>query len=290
MKIYRENKEYPKQLKKLRNSPKQLYLKGNTNLLDTIGIAIIGSRDCTEYGEKMTRKFSEGLSLYGITIISGMAKGVDSFAHIGSIETTGNTIAVLPCGFNKIYPKENIELYNQILKNNGLVITEYDENEEANSERFLERNRIVSGLAIGTLVIEGGFRSGTSVTAKLTQKQNKNVFCIPSSLENPKGITPNKLIKEGAILVTEVEDIINKYPEINFEKVKRKTKKETKQHDNNLINDEYKEVYKILDKEMHINDISKKLNIDINEINYKLMMLELEDKVVSLPGNRFKRK
>ena len=96
----------------------------------------------------------------------------------------------------------------EILENNGLVITEYEEKEEASYNKFLERNRIVSGLSIGTLIIEGGYRSGTSVTAKLAKEQGKNVFCIPSSLENPEGITPNRLIKEGAFLVTEVEDII----------------------------------------------------------------------------------
>lgn len=292
MKIDIEDRGYPEQLRKIHNPPKQLYLKGNAKLLDTIGIAIIGSRCCTKYGEKMAKKFSKGLSLQGFTIISGMAKGIDSFAHIGSIETTGNTIAVIPSGFNNIYPKENIKLYNKILDNNGLVITEYEENEKATSERFLERNRIVSGLAIGTLVVEGGFRSGTSVTAKLTKEQGKNVFCIPSSLEKPKGITPNKLIKEGAFLVTEVEDIISKYPEINFKKVRKKTKKKVENFEENLINDEYKIVYNILDKEkeIHINDIVKKLKLDINEISYKLMMLELEDKIVSLPGNNYRKK
>ncbi len=289
MKIDIEDRGYPDQLRKIHNPPKQLYLKGNKKLLNTIGIAIIGSRSCTKYGEKMAIKFSKELSLYGLTIISGMAKGIDSFAHIGSIETKGNTIAVIPSGFNNIYPKENIGLCNEILNNNGLIITEYNKDVKATSKRFLERNRIVSGLAIGTLVVEGGFRSGTSVTAKLTKEQGKNVFCIPSSLEKPKGITPNKLIKEGAFLVTEVEDIVNKYSDINFMKVRRK---KIENFEENLINDEYKIVYNILDKEkeIHINDIVKKLKLDINEISYKLMMLELEDKIVSLPGNNYKRK
>ena len=106
MKIDRKDSRYPEQLKSINNSPKQLYLKGNIKLLETSGIAIIGSRKCTKYGEKMADKFSTELSLYGLTIISGMAEGIDSFAHIGSIKTTGNTIAVLPSGFNNIYPKK----------------------------------------------------------------------------------------------------------------------------------------------------------------------------------------
>ena len=288
MKIRIEDDNYPEQLRKIENPPKQLYLKGNIKLLDTSGIAIIGSRECTRYGEKMAKKFAKELSLYGLTIISGLAKGIDSFAHIGCIEGTGNTIAVLPSGLNNIYPQENVKLFKDIIENNGLIITEYEENEEANSKKFLERNRIVSGIAIGTLVVEGGHRSGTSVTARLTKKQEKNIFSIPSSLENKKGITPNKLIKEGAFLVTEVGDIISKYPELKLKKQHiNKVKKES-----DSINKEYKDIYNCLDNEkaIHINEISKKLNLNINEVSYKLMMLELEDKIVSLPGNNYKKK
>ena len=285
IKITLEDNNYPEQLRKIDNPPKQLYLKGNIKLLDVPGIAIIGSRECTKYGEKMAKKFSKELSLYGLTIISGMAKGIDSFAHIGCIEGAGNTIAVLPSGLNNIYPQENKKLFKDILENGGLIVTEYEENEEADSKKFLERNRIVSGLAIGTLVVEGGHRSGTSVTAKLTKKQEKNIFCIPSSLENKKGITPNKLIKEGAFLVTEVEDIISKYPELEL---KKKSVKESKKEV--LVNEEFKEIYNGLDGEnaIHINEIAKKLNLSVNEVSYKLMMMELEDLVVSLPGNNYK--
>ena len=288
IKIIIEDNKYPEQLRKIDNPPKQLYLEGNTKLLDIPGIAIIGSRECTKYGEKMAKKFAKELSLYGLTVISGLAKGIDSFAHSGCIEGNGNTIAVLPSGLNNIYPKENKKLFDEILENNGLILTEYEENEAANSRTFLERNRIVSGLAIGTLVVEGGHRSGTSVTAKLTKKQEKNIFCIPSSLENKKGITPNKLIKEGAFLVTEVEDITSTYPELKLKKNReKKLKKES-----NSVNEEYKDIYNCLDNEkaIHINEISKKLNLSINEVSYKLMMLELQDKIVSLPGNNYKKK
>ena len=235
----------------------------------------------------MTQKFTKELTLYGLTIISGMAEGIDSFAHTTSLENGGNTIAVLPCGFNNIFPSKNIKLYQQILKNNGLVISEYEENEKAESKKFIERNRIIASLSIGTLVVEGGYRSGTSVTANLAKSQGKKVFCIPSSLENKKGITPNKLIKEGAFLVTEVEDIINQYPEINF---KRQGFEQIEKKDESVEN-EYKEVYNALkyEKELHINEIAKIVNLSINEVSYKLMMLELQDKIVSLPGNNYRK-
>lgn len=285
MKISKKDKLYPSILKHIKNPPQYLYCNGNINLLESPGIAIIGSRVCTNYGKRIAIEFSKGLSEYGITIVSGMAKGIDSFAHNGALKVRGNTIAVLPCGFNNIYPKENKKLYEEILENNGLIITEYEENEEADSKKFLERNRIVSGLTIGTLVIEGGYRSGTSITANLAKKQGKNVFCIPSSLENSKGITPNKLIKEGAFLVTEVEDIINKYPEMKF------TRKKLKKVNEN-VKEEYKDIYNCLDyeKTIHINEITKIVKLNISEVSYKLMMLELEDKIISLPGNNYKKK
>lgn len=285
MKISKNDKLYPSILKHIKNPPKYLYCNGNINLLESPGIAIIGSRVCTNYGKRIAIEFSKGLSEYGITIVSGMAKGIDSFAHNGALEAGGNTIAVIPCGFNNIYPKENKDLYEKILENNGLIITEYEENEEADSKKFLERNRIVSGLTIGTLVIEGGYRSGTSITANLAKKQGKNVFCIPSNLESSKGITPNKLIKEGAFLVTEVEDIINKYPEMKF------TKKKLKKVDEN-VKEEYKDIYNCLnyEKTIHINEITKIVKLNISEVSYKLMMLELEDKIISLPGNNYKKK
>lgn len=291
IKIKIEDNSYPEQLRKIKNSPNQLYLEGNIKLLNVPGIAIIGSRECTKYGEKMAKKFAKELSLYGLTIISGMAKGIDSFAHIGCIEGTAKTIAVLPCGLNNIYPQENKKLFKDILEKGGLIVTEYEENEKADYNKFLERNRIVSGLAIGTLVVEGGHRSGTSVTAKLTKNQEKNIFCIPSSLENRKGITPNKLIKEGAFLVTEVEDIISKYPELELKKIEVNKKYNTKFKKEVFVNEEFKAIYNCLDNEeaTHINEISKKLNLNINEVSYKLMMLELEDKIVSLPGNNYKK-
>lgn len=231
----------------------------------------------------MTKKFATELSQYGLTIISGMAEGIDGIAHSATLEVYGKTIAVLPCGFKNIFPENNIKLYEQILENDGLVISEYEENEKAEYNYFLERNRIVAGLSIGTLVVEGGYRSGTSVTARLAKEQERNVFCIPSSLENSKGITPNKLIQEGAFLVTNVEDIIENYPELDL--VKAEVQKEKN------VEPEFKEIYDILnyDEPIHINEIAKKLNLSISEINAKLMMLELEEKVVSLPGNNYKK-
>lgn len=236
----------------------------------------------------MVKKFVTGLNLYNLTIISGMAKGIDSLAHKATLENCKNTIAVLPSGLNNIYPKSNVKLYKQILENNGLVITEYKENEEATSEHFLERNRIVAALSIGTLVVEGGYRSGTGVTAKIARNLERKVFCIPSSLENPKGITPNRLINEGAKLVQDVEDIIIEYSELNLKK-----QKETKvKHLEKEVLPEFQEIYNTLNYEepTHIDKIVRSTKKSISEVSSKLMMLELEGKIVSLPGNNYKKK
>ena len=212
------DKLYPSKLREIKNPPTRLYAKGNIELLNNIGLAIIGSRTNTQYGEKMCKTFTKKLVEYDFTIISGLAVGIDSIAHKTCLRYSGKTIAVLPCGLDNIYPKQNKKLFDEILENNGLVITEYENNVKAESKKFLERNRIVAGLGIGTLVIEAGYRSGTSVTARYTKNLNKPVFCIPSSLENIKGLGTNELIKKESKLVTKIEDILKEYPQIDFKK------------------------------------------------------------------------
>ena len=177
--IKQSSKLYPKLLKQIKNAPKQLYIEGNLENLSTNCIAVIGSRNNTEYGKKWGEFFVRTLVQYNLTIVSGMAIGIDTIAHNTAIRNGGKTIAVIPCGLDNIYPKENITLYKKIINNGGTIITEYSPEKEANSRRFLERNRIVSGLSIATLVVESAYRSGTSVTAKLAKSQNRDVFCIP---------------------------------------------------------------------------------------------------------------
>ena len=275
---------YPVKLKEIKNPPSRLYVKGNINLLNSIGIAIIGSRTNTQYGEKMCKTFTKKLIEYEFTIISGLAIGIDSIAHKTCLKYSGGTIAVLPCGLDNIYPKQNKKLFDEILENNGLIITEYEKHVKAESKKFLERNRIVAGLGIGTLVIEAGYRSGTSVTARYTKNLNKPVFCIPSSLENTKGIVSNKLIQNGSKLVTKIEDILIEFPQIKFKKkLLSKSKKQVPM--------ELEKIYKCLEKEpININEIIRKSKISVQEVNYKLMLLQLENLIEELPGQVYRIK
>ena len=178
-KIELEDSTYPKRLKETKGAPNILYIKGNIEDINLPCLAVVGSRNCTEYGEKWCKFFVKELVKHGITIVSGMAIGIDSIAHKTALKYGGKTIAVLPCGFDNIFPKENVDLYNKILNNNGTIITEYEPKCKAEYQRFLRRNRIVSGLSMGVLVVEAAYRSGTSATARFAKLQKRDVFCIP---------------------------------------------------------------------------------------------------------------
>lgn len=280
---------YPERLRNIKKPPSRLYVLGNVESLNEIGIAVVGSRTNTQYGEKMCKKFVKNLVEYNINIISGLAFGIDSIAHKSCLKNSGKTIAVLPSGLENVCNATNKILIDEIITNGGAVISEYENNTKADSNKFLERNRIVAGLGIGTLVVEAGYRSGTSVTARFTRQSEKPVFCIPSSLENRKGKTTNELIQKGAKLVTCIEDIIEEISNINPEIIFNK--KEIESRDIYFdISPELLNVYKeISDIPKDVNQIARKTGFSISEINYKTMILQLENKIIELPGQRFVR-
>lgn len=286
-----KDKNYPEQLKKIKNPPKIIYVLGNEKILNNNSIAIVGSRNCTEYGKKQAMKFAQELTKQGLQIASGLALGIDSYAHIGCINENGKTIAVLGCGFNHIYPKENKELLKKIINTGGTVISEYPPDMEASSEKFRLRNRIVSGLSIATLIIEAAYRSGTTITARYTKEQGKPVFCIPNNLENNKGIGTNEMLKKGALLATSADDILIKcnLPKIdNTEEINKTIKETTNQEEQVKINKEYKEIYNIFtEKPINSNEICKKINKNISEINSKLLLMEMEGLVKRVAGNAY---
>lgn len=287
IKITIKDKKYPKQLKEIKNPPKQLYLEGNVELLNKNIISIIGSRNCTTNGIKLAKKFAAELAMQGLVVASGMAKGIDTAAHIGTMEVDGKTIAVLGNGFNHIFPEENIELYKNIIKRGGLIVSEYSPETKASSNLFLERNRIVSGLSIGTLVVEAAYRSGTSVTAKLAKDQGRKVFVLPHEIGDKYGVGTNNLIKNGAILVTSTKDIIDKYNFLKFLDFKYiETEQKIKQNLELKIKDKAgREVYILIKNGIkEVNEIAKKSNKSISEITNILLMLELDGVIKKIAG------
>ena len=195
-----------------------MYLLGNKKILNNKGIAIVGTRDCTKYGENISFKFSEELTQKGFNIISGLALGIDTYAHLGNVQINlnnrktkniGKTIAVLGCGINELYPKQNKMLAKQILKIGGCIISEYPSGTKPNKVNFPQRNRIISGLAEAVVVVEAGERSGAIITANLALEQGKEIFAVPGDITKKQSIGTNKLIKDGAYMITSIDDILN---------------------------------------------------------------------------------
>ena len=248
-KIGINSKEYPKSLLNISNPPKILYALGNIELLHKPSIAIVGSRKISDYGIKNCRYFAKELAIRNIPIVSGMAIGSDSIAHLEAIKLNAPTIAVLGTGFNNIFPKENISLMHSIIEKNGLILTECEPDVDFNSKNFPKRNRIISGLALGVLVIEAAYRSGTSITVNFAKKQGKKVFAVPGRLDLKNGIGVNNFIKNGAQMVTCVEDIINYFFEFKS-KVLPEDKKTIPKVKNN-----YSEILSLLEEEKNIEEL-----------------------------------
>ena len=217
-----------------------------------------------------------------------MALGVDTEAHKGAINEIGKTVAVLGCGLNKIYPKENKDLFYKIIDNGGAVISEYGNNVEAESKLFVQRNRIVSGMSIGVLVVEAAYRSGTSITAKFAKEEGKPIFCIPHDISDKLGVGTNKLLKNGAKCVVTAEDILQEYEFLKDLKVNNNKNNSERKINIEEIPKEYRGIYNAIGNEpTHINTIYKKTKMDITEINSTLTILELEGYINRLPGNMF---
>ena len=199
-------REYPQALKEIYDPPISLYVKGNIEKLNNKNIGIVGCRECTIYGKKSAEYFAYNLSKQNINIVSGLAKGIDSYAHLGSLNT-GNTIAVLGNGLDMIYPKENLELANEIIKRGGTIISEYPCGTKPDKMKFPARNRIISGISSGIIVIEAKEKSGTLITVDFALEQGRDVFVVPGNINSINSVGTNDLIKQGARLVTTYEDI-----------------------------------------------------------------------------------
>jgi len=204
-----EDKNYPLLLRKIFNPPKTLYIRGGI-LRNEKCFAIVGTRRCSEYGKDIAFSIARDLSKAGLTIVSGMAMGIDTWAHKGTLDANGRTIAVLGTSIDEktIYPRENIKLSQKILENKGCLISEYPAKTRGTKFSFPERNRIISGLSLGVLVVEANFGSGALITARYAKEQNKKVFVIPGSIHSINSRGCHDLIKKGAKLVENANDIL----------------------------------------------------------------------------------
>lgn len=268
---------YPDTLKNIPNSPHLLFMKGDILKEDENALAIVGSRKCTSYGKSIAYKFSKELAAYGITIVSGMAYGIDSAAHRGALDGGGRTIAVLGCSLDICYPKSNANLMKEII-DNGAVISEYPLGTQPIPGNFPRRNRIISGLSKGVLVVEAGLKSGTLITVDYALEQGKDVFSVPGNINCSVSQGTNKLIKEGAKPVTCIEDILEEFDI------------ETQNNRNDTIHVDLsaseRRLLEIVEKKqpIHIDMIGAILDLDAGTINGIITILEIKDLIEQLPG------
>jgi len=284
--VFYYDEDYPKILKNYDDTAFGLFYKGNIKKINSIStnVGIVGSRNCTRYGFNITKTLVKDLVKQGIGIISGMARGIDSYAHTECLENNGYTCAILGCGANVIYPRENKELYCKIV-DKGCIISQYEPNTKPMPYNFPVRNRIISGLSDVIVVVEAGIKSGSLITAGAALDQGKEVAAVPGSVFSKTSLGTNMLIKEGAHPVTSSSDIFdilglqvknnsdyNSAEKIKFEK------------------SEEKNIYNLItDIPMHVDDIRRLANIDIKELYALLFEMQLKNEILCLSGNYYVR-
>lgn len=202
-----EDEEYPNLLRQIYDPPISLYIKGNKDILNRPSMAIVGCREASDYGKKAAKYFAYNLANQNINIISGLAKGVDSYAHIGTLSTCGKTVAVVGNGLDTVYPAENKYLSERILENRGAIISEYPLGIKAEKMNFPARNRIISGMSKGVIVIEAKEKSGTLITVDFALEQGRDVYVVPGNINSINSFGTNELIKQGAKMVTTYKEI-----------------------------------------------------------------------------------
>jgi len=274
-----QDKNYPKLLKEIKNAPEVLYYRGELNPAEQ-RLAIVGTRRCSDYGKQVALEIAGDLAEAGLTIVSGLAPGIDTFAHQATVERNKRTIAVLGTGIDEksIYPQENLKLAEKILETGGCLISEYPPGTQGKNFTFPQRNRIISGLSLGVLVVEAKEGSGALITADYASKQNRKIFAIPGPIHTLNSWGPHFLIKRGAKLVENADDILE---ELNLDVSKAKTDKAVtgESTEENLILNILKE------NSLHIDKIIEKTKLSTPKVASTLAILEIKGKVRNLGGN-----
>lgn len=279
-----DDSDYPADLRIIPDPPPVLYVQGKLTEADNLALAIVGTRRATRYGRDVTSLLARQLASSGVTIVSGMALGIDTAAHQAAIQAQGRTIAILGCGIDIIYPKENHELAQQIMQH-GALISEFPLGTPPTGSNFPRRNRILSGLSLGVLVTEAPIKSGALITAETALEQSREVFAVPANIFNKVGQGCNQLIKEGATLVTEAADILDA---LNVAYVRTTTKHQTEQVAPE--NDIEKQVLQLLEIDpIHIDDIIRISKFSSNEVIAALTILELKGLAITSGPMQYSR-
>jgi DNA processing protein len=278
--------DYPRLLREIPDPPPFLYVFGHLNG-SIRNIAVVGSRNATRYGISTTRRLCHDLAKLKMTIASGMAVGIDSAAHEGALMGKGRTIAVLGSGLERVYPKQNRKLFHQIAQN-GAVISEFPLKTEPDAHNFPRRNRIISGMSLGTVVVEATKRSGSLITARLAAEQNRDVFAVPGSIQSFKSTGTHTLIKQGAKLVEHTQDIMDELSHMITTPVGKDTSADNKIKGISRLSPDERLVFESLEPyPVHIDDIARKLSIEAGKLSSILLQLELKGIAQQAPGKFF---
>jgi len=296
-KIAIEDQGYPKNLRNIHAPPKALYVNGSMLPQDEVAVAVVGSRRATPYGIEMSDKIGFELALRGVTVVSGMARGVDSAAHRGAIRAKGRTIAVMGSGHGTIYPPENDELYEEITAS-GAVVTEYEDDMPPLPNNFPARNRIISGLSLGIVVVEAARNSGALITANFAAEQGREVFAVPGKISSQTSGGTNDLIKDGARLISSVDDILEELkivelkgvPEEERRAIDGKIEKATRAYIYNSLTEDERKIYRLLsDEPVHVDDILSSSGLNQASASKAMLNLQLKKLVKEMPGKQFIR-
>ena len=276
---------YPKRLKQISDPPVLLYVRGTLPTEDEAMVAVVGTRVPSAYGRLVAANLSRDLVTEGVTVVSGLARGIDTVAHKAALEAGGRTIAVLGSGLDVVYPAENRALAAEIAKA-GAVISEFPLGTQPDATNFPRRNRIISGMSAGTLVVEAGEKSGALITAQLALEQNREVFAVPGNVTSERSRGTNRLIKQGAKLVENVQDILDELrPQL------RGLLREAEAAPRVAMSGSEKTVYEVLgDEPKHIDDIATELGQPSGQVLATLLSLELKNLVLQLTGKYFVRR
>ncbi|MCX7635261.1 MAG: DNA-processing protein DprA [Syntrophales bacterium] len=284
-----DDEHFPQPLKNIHDCPALLYIKGELRS-DATYLAVVGSRQASAHGRYITEKLCRELALRGITIVSGMARGIDSAAHRGALAVGGRTVAVLGSGLDVIYPPENKDLY-QLIAMNGAVVSEFPLGTKPHALHFPLRNRIISGFSLGVVVVEASERSGSLITARLALEQGREVFAVPGAIDAPGSRGTHRLIKEGAKLVENVDDILEEIaPQIPLSQGKPTLQGEMRPRQPALMAMSPEEIALLAhldNKGRSVDEIIEKSGLPAPRVLHVLLQLELKNMVKRLPGNMY---
>jgi DNA processing protein len=279
--------KYPPLLREIEDPPLVLYVRGESEIDPSKAIAVVGTRRSTRYATMVAARLASQLAMKGITVISGLAAGTDAAAHQGVLDVAGHTVAVMGCGVDRVYPKRNQEIYDGIVET-GTVISEYPLGTRPAKWTFPQRNRIISGLSRGVVVVQAPERSGALITARLALEQGRDVFAVPGNITNSTSAGTNRLIRDGAKLVMTVDDILEEYPDLL--RLKGVGEEETTDEGPSLGERE-QEVFDLIGLEpVHVDDIIGRADLSPTEASHVLLLLQLEGLIEEVEGGRYIRR